>query len=239
MTETPYRTALIVGVGSGLSASLARLFAKNGMKVALGARRADGLAALAQEIGGKAFACNAADPATSPSCSPGRSRFRRAGRGRLQCELSHARTARRTRPRRGCEIDRGQRFRRLPGRAAGGEAYAAQRSRSRPRRGHFHRRLGEREGLCPVGAVRHGQVRAARTRAEHGARTAAARHPCRACRHRRRHSQRAAGPIRPTSPTACSIPTPSRRAICICCNSRAAPGPGRSSCAHGWKGFDR
>jgi NAD(P)-dependent dehydrogenase (short-subunit alcohol dehydrogenase family) len=63
MTETPYRTALIVGVGSGLSASLARLFAKNGMKIALGARRADGLAALAQEVGGKAFACNAADPA--------------------------------------------------------------------------------------------------------------------------------------------------------------------------------
>jgi NAD(P)-dependent dehydrogenase (short-subunit alcohol dehydrogenase family) len=62
MTETPYRTALIVGVGSGLSASLARLFSKNGMKVALGARRADGLAALAKEIGGKAFACNAADP---------------------------------------------------------------------------------------------------------------------------------------------------------------------------------
>jgi NAD(P)-dependent dehydrogenase (short-subunit alcohol dehydrogenase family) len=62
MTETPYRTALIVGVGSGLSASLARLFSENGMKVALGARRADGLAALAKEIGGKAFACNAADP---------------------------------------------------------------------------------------------------------------------------------------------------------------------------------
>jgi NAD(P)-dependent dehydrogenase (short-subunit alcohol dehydrogenase family) len=62
MTETPYRTALIVGVGSGLSASLARLFAKNGMKVALSARRADSLAALAKEIGGKAFACNAANP---------------------------------------------------------------------------------------------------------------------------------------------------------------------------------
>jgi NAD(P)-dependent dehydrogenase (short-subunit alcohol dehydrogenase family) len=63
MTETPYRTALIVGVGSGLSASLARLFSKAGMKIALGARRADGLAALAQDVGGKAFACNAADPA--------------------------------------------------------------------------------------------------------------------------------------------------------------------------------
>ena len=62
MTETPYHTALIVGVGSGLSASLARLFSKNGMKVALGARRADGLAVLAKEVGGKAFACNAANP---------------------------------------------------------------------------------------------------------------------------------------------------------------------------------
>ena len=63
MTDMSYRTALIVGVGSGLSASLARLFAKNGMKVALGARRADNLAALAKEVGGKAFACNATDPA--------------------------------------------------------------------------------------------------------------------------------------------------------------------------------
>jgi len=62
MTETPYRTALIVGAGSGLSASVARIFNKAGMKVALGARRPDGLAGLATEIGGKAFACNAADP---------------------------------------------------------------------------------------------------------------------------------------------------------------------------------
>lgn len=56
-----YRTALIVGVGSGLSASLARLFAKNGMKVALAARRAANLSALAQEAGAKAFACDSTD----------------------------------------------------------------------------------------------------------------------------------------------------------------------------------
>ena len=30
MTDTPYRTALIVGVGGGLSASVARTFAKAG-----------------------------------------------------------------------------------------------------------------------------------------------------------------------------------------------------------------
>jgi NAD(P)-dependent dehydrogenase (short-subunit alcohol dehydrogenase family) len=53
-----YRTALIVGVGSGLSASLARLFAKAGLKVALAARRAANLTALAQEAGAKSFACD-------------------------------------------------------------------------------------------------------------------------------------------------------------------------------------
>jgi len=61
MTETAYRTALIVGVGAGLSASLARLFTKAGMNVALAARRAGELAPLAEEIGGKAFSCDATD----------------------------------------------------------------------------------------------------------------------------------------------------------------------------------
>jgi NAD(P)-dependent dehydrogenase (short-subunit alcohol dehydrogenase family) len=58
-----YRTALIVGVGSGLSASLARLFAKAGMKVALAARRATNLTALAQETKAKGFACDSTDRA--------------------------------------------------------------------------------------------------------------------------------------------------------------------------------
>jgi NAD(P)-dependent dehydrogenase (short-subunit alcohol dehydrogenase family) len=59
MADTPYKTALIVGVGSGLSASVARTFRKAGMNIALAARRADALAALAQETGGKAYACDA------------------------------------------------------------------------------------------------------------------------------------------------------------------------------------
>ena len=58
-----YRTALIVGVGSGLSASLARIFAKAGMKVALAARRAANLTALAQETKAKGFACDSTDRA--------------------------------------------------------------------------------------------------------------------------------------------------------------------------------
>jgi NAD(P)-dependent dehydrogenase (short-subunit alcohol dehydrogenase family) len=56
---TQYKTALIVGTGSGLSASLARLFAKEGLKVAVAARRAGNLEALAKETGARAFACDA------------------------------------------------------------------------------------------------------------------------------------------------------------------------------------
>src|SRR5277367_398923 len=59
MAELAYRTAVIVGVGGGLSASVARTFAKAGIKVALAARRAADLAPLAKEVGGKAFACDA------------------------------------------------------------------------------------------------------------------------------------------------------------------------------------
>lgn len=54
-----YRTALIVGAGSGLSASLARLFSNNGMKVALAARSPDKLDALAEKIDAMVFACDA------------------------------------------------------------------------------------------------------------------------------------------------------------------------------------
>lgn len=57
-------TALIVGAGSGLSASLARLLAHEGMDVALAARNVDKLAGLAAEIGARAFACDAAEEAS-------------------------------------------------------------------------------------------------------------------------------------------------------------------------------
>ncbi len=54
-------TALIVGSGSGLSASLARLFAKEGMRVALAARDTAKLASLVKETGAFAIACDAAE----------------------------------------------------------------------------------------------------------------------------------------------------------------------------------
>lgn len=54
-------TALIVGAGAGLSASLARLFSANGMKVALAARDIDKLTGLAAETGALVQACDVAD----------------------------------------------------------------------------------------------------------------------------------------------------------------------------------
>jgi NAD(P)-dependent dehydrogenase (short-subunit alcohol dehydrogenase family) len=60
MSPLPYQTALIVGAGSGLSASLARLLAKNGLKLALAARSTDDLSALARDTGAALFACDAA-----------------------------------------------------------------------------------------------------------------------------------------------------------------------------------
>jgi NAD(P)-dependent dehydrogenase (short-subunit alcohol dehydrogenase family) len=55
-------SALIVGAGPGLSAALARAFAKAGMKVALAARTPDDLGPLARAIGARTFACNVAHP---------------------------------------------------------------------------------------------------------------------------------------------------------------------------------
>src|ERR1044071_7996323 len=54
-----YTSALIVGAGSGLSASLARKFAKAGLKVALAARSTGKLAQVASETGAATFVCDA------------------------------------------------------------------------------------------------------------------------------------------------------------------------------------
>jgi NAD(P)-dependent dehydrogenase (short-subunit alcohol dehydrogenase family) len=56
-----YKIALIVGAGEGLSASLARLFARENIRVALAARRSEKLGALCHETGARAYTCNAAE----------------------------------------------------------------------------------------------------------------------------------------------------------------------------------
>jgi NAD(P)-dependent dehydrogenase (short-subunit alcohol dehydrogenase family) len=62
MPNPTFETALIVGAGRGLSASLARLFAGEGLRVALAARDVEKLAPLCAETDAKAYACDAVEP---------------------------------------------------------------------------------------------------------------------------------------------------------------------------------
>ncbi len=238
MTPTHLNSALIVGAGAGLSASLARALAKDGIKVALAARSTSDLAALAQETGAETFACDASrrddvDEAVRRRSTPASGAPDIVD---LQCELPHARAARRARSGRGREGDRRHRLRRLPGGAAGGAAHAAEEARSDP----AHRRLRRREGLSAVGAVRDGQVRAARPRPEHGARAAlrkASTSPMSsstAASGARGAAEPPDAPEQPARPRRHRrhLPAPDR-------SSRAAPGRGRSRCGPGWRGSDR
>lgn len=62
MSSLKYKTALIVGAGSGLSAALARKLTHSGLQVALAARTTDKLAGLARETGARVFQCDASKP---------------------------------------------------------------------------------------------------------------------------------------------------------------------------------
>jgi NAD(P)-dependent dehydrogenase (short-subunit alcohol dehydrogenase family) len=63
MPLTRFNTALIVGAGAGLSASLARVLAKENIKIALAARTTGDLEGLARETGAQLFACDGAERA--------------------------------------------------------------------------------------------------------------------------------------------------------------------------------
>jgi NAD(P)-dependent dehydrogenase (short-subunit alcohol dehydrogenase family) len=181
--QTPkYKTALIVGAGEGLSASLARLLAREGIKVALAARQIEKLGALCTETGARAFACNATDADEVERLfglvereigTPDVVVYNASGRARgafvdlLPAEVAQA----------------------IAVSAFGGFLVAQQAAK---------RMLPNKHGaILFTGAsasvkgyprpVRDGQVRAARPGAEHGARTIAAGHSRRAFRHRRRY----------------------------------------------------
>src|SRR5262249_43121680 len=62
MTTSRFNNALIVGAGSGLSASLARALANDGIKVALAARTTGDLDPLVKDIGGRAVTCDPRKP---------------------------------------------------------------------------------------------------------------------------------------------------------------------------------
>jgi NAD(P)-dependent dehydrogenase (short-subunit alcohol dehydrogenase family) len=63
MADLKSNTALIVGAGSGLSASLTRALAREGVKVALAARSIADLAVLVRETGARALQCDASQRA--------------------------------------------------------------------------------------------------------------------------------------------------------------------------------
>lgn len=54
-------TALIIGAGAGLSASLCRLFVKEGMRVAMASREPSKLDGLADETGAATYGCDASE----------------------------------------------------------------------------------------------------------------------------------------------------------------------------------
>lgn len=62
MSKIPYSMALIIGVGPGISASVGRALAAEGIKVGLAARDVDKLELLAKEIDAETFAADATDP---------------------------------------------------------------------------------------------------------------------------------------------------------------------------------
>jgi NAD(P)-dependent dehydrogenase (short-subunit alcohol dehydrogenase family) len=61
MESPDYRSALVVGVGRGLSASLTRLLSREGLAVTVAARDTAKLQALCQETGANAIHCDAQD----------------------------------------------------------------------------------------------------------------------------------------------------------------------------------
>ena len=181
-----FETALIVGAGAGLSASLAGLFAREGIRVALAARRPDKLTALCDAIEGHAFTCDAADSdqvarlfeALETSLGPPDVVVYNASaraRGPI-VDLIPA------------EVERA-----LTVSAFGGFLVAQQAARRMLQKRHgailLTVGIGERQGISGVGSVRHGQVCSSRTRPKPGTRARATGHPRGAFRDRRRYPE--------------------------------------------------
>lgn len=62
MAKLPFKTALIIGAGAGISASVARALAAEGLQVALASRGAGKLDKLATETGARLFQADASEP---------------------------------------------------------------------------------------------------------------------------------------------------------------------------------
>ena len=185
--------AMIVGAGRGLSASLARLCASEGMDVVLAARdTAKPLGAGGRRSARAPMPATRAGAKTSMPCStrcstPG-------GRRISSCSTPAlgwcAGRGRRPGPGGGRAGDRGRGLWWLPCRPPGCDGDAVNGGRGRS----VHRRLGQRQGLPGIGLLRDGQVRSSRACAEHGAGAGPQGDPCRTLRHRRRYREPVARP---------------------------------------------
>jgi len=181
--QTPtYKTALIVGRRRGMSASLARLFAREKTSVALAARKIEKLGALCTETGARAFACDA-------PCRRRRAAVLQVAREIATPDLVVYNASGRP---------RGPFTELAPADVANAIAVSAlaasvaqQAVKAHAANKHgailFHRRLRQRQGLCPSSApLRDGQVRAAAGWLQSMARELSrAGHSYRAFRHRR------------------------------------------------------
>ena len=205
--------ALIVGAGDGISASVARALIKDGWNVALAGRSVEG-----REFAGLEAATRHTCDASNTSAV--KALFRSVGsrRARTPDFVLYNASARVRGP--FLDLDPKAVDRTIAVSAYGAFLVAQEAAQAHGAKGGrhlLHRRLGKREGLRAVGALRHGQVRAARSGAKHGPRAAAQGHPRRPLRHRRRRDlnpQRPADAGKARQP--CSIPMPSPQTTWPC-----------------------
>ena len=186
MTTIPYRTALIVGAGPGISASVARGLAAAGLKVGVAARDIEKLAPLADAIGAVRFAVDASDPAAVAHLFEDAD----ARLGVPDVVLYNA-SARVTGPI--AEIEPA-RFAAIGDSAYGGFLVVQQAARRMIPRGaalFCDRCQCQRQGLSALSRLCHGQVCPAGSGAKYGARTGTKGHSRGTFRDRRRGAQRA------------------------------------------------
>ena len=173
--------ALIVGVGPGLGAALARRFAGGGLAIAVAARRVDALSELAREIGGRAYTCDATDETSVDQLFAAVGRD--LGRPAVAVYNAGAFSPGSVLEINGAEFERCWRALCLGGFLVG---QRAARTMVEAGRGRFF--SPGRRHPCGWRAVRQPggrQIRPARTGAIHGARAGAERGSCRPYRHRR------------------------------------------------------
>jgi NAD(P)-dependent dehydrogenase (short-subunit alcohol dehydrogenase family) len=229
-----HRLALIVGAGSGLSASIARAFAGAGMKIALAARGIDDLGALAAEVDAETFACDATKPDAVKRL------FAHLDRDGGAPDVVVYNASYRTRGPL-VDLDPAEVEKSLLVSAFGGFLVGQEATRRMLPRGSgtilFTGASASVKGYAQSAPFAMGKF-ALRGLAQSMARELGPQGIHVPMWWSTAASAARAAPTPPTAPMPCSTPTPSPRATCISCSSTAAPGPSNSKCGPGWRSFD-